>query len=101
MRLLQLDGDGRLGLIEHFDNIPPYAILSHTWGADNQEVTFQDIQEDANRLKAGYKEEGYRKLTFYGEKAASDALKHFWVDTCCIDKSSSVELTEAINSMFH
>jgi hypothetical protein len=27
-------------------------------------------------------------------------LQYIWVDTCCIDKSSSAELLEAINSMF-
>lgn len=96
MRLLQRRSDGRLALTRDLvDKIPPYAILSHTWGDDDQEVTFQDVQQDAGQGKAGY-----RKLTFCGAQAASDSLQHFWVDTCCIDKSSSAELTEAINSMF-
>ena len=96
MRLLQLASDGGFRLTKDLvDNIPPYAILSHTWGDDDQEVTFQDIQEHAGQHKAGY-----RKLTFCGAQAASDGLQYFWVDTCCIDKSSSAELTEAINSMF-
>ena len=29
-----------------------------------------------------------------------DGLSHAWIDTCCIDKSSSAELSEAINSMY-
>jgi hypothetical protein len=43
---------------------------------------------------------GYGKIQFFGEQARRDGLQYFWVDTCCIDKSSSAELTEAINSMF-
>lgn len=43
---------------------------------------------------------GYAKLRFCGRQAAKDGLQYFWVDTCCIDKTSSAELSEAINSMF-
>ncbi|KAI9778093.1 MAG: hypothetical protein M1839_008397 [Geoglossum umbratile] len=43
---------------------------------------------------------GYRKIRFCEEQAAKDGLQFFWVDTCCIDKSSSVELAEAISSIF-
>lgn len=96
MRLLQLQDDGEFSLAEFFgDSIPPYAILSHTWGADADEVTFKDIAEGTGKNKAGY-----RKLSFCGRQAARDNLQYFWVDTCAIDKSSSAELSEAINSMF-
>ncbi|KAH8724797.1 heterokaryon incompatibility protein-domain-containing protein [Phaeosphaeriaceae sp. PMI808] len=96
MRLLQLQDDGGFSLVEHVgNNIPPYAILSHTWGSDNDEVTFRDLVEGRGKDKTGY-----RKLTFCGEQAAHDGLEYFWVDTCCIDKSSSAELSEVINSMF-
>lgn len=96
MRLLWLEENSVFSLVEHVGrDIPPYAILSHTWGADHEEVTFKDLTEDTGKSKAGY-----RKLTFCGEQAAKDGLHFFWVDTCCIDKSSSAELTEAINSMF-
>src|SRR6266536_4166626 len=96
MRLLKLKDDGEFNLIEFIgDKIPRYAILSHTWGADGEEVTFKDISECTARSKAGY-----TKISFCGEKAASDGLEYFWVDTCCIDKSSSAELQEAITSMF-
>jgi hypothetical protein len=96
MRLLSTNGDGEFSLAEFVgDNIPSYAILSHTWGADQEEVTFKDIMEEIGKDKPGY-----RKLQFCRERAASDHLDYFWVDTCCIDKSSSAELSEAINSMF-
>ena len=96
MRLLQRQSDGALSLAEdRIDEIPPYAILSHTWGVDDQEVTLQDI-----RNHAGQHKEGYEKLTFCGKQAAADGLQHFWVDTCCIDKPNHTELSEAINSMF-
>ncbi|MCJ1386872.1 hypothetical protein MMC17_010000 [Xylographa soralifera] len=96
MRLLLDRGDGNLNLEEYDDNnIPRYAILSHTWGANGEEVTFKDLMEGTGKNKAGYK-----KIKFCRNQAASDGLQHFWVDTCCIDKSSSAELTEAINSMY-
>jgi Heterokaryon incompatibility protein (HET) len=96
MRLLQLEDDGEFSLVEYVGkNAPRYAILSHTWGVDHEEVTFRDLTEGTGKNKAGY-----RKLTFCAKQAAHDGLQFFWVDTCCIDKSSSAELSEAINSMF-
>ncbi|KAJ4369186.1 hypothetical protein N0V83_006271 [Neocucurbitaria cava] len=97
MRLLQLRGEDEFSLVDYHKNLPPYAILSHTWGADNEEVTFNDVTEDIGRAK---NKEGYRKLIFCSKRAVLDGLRFFWIDTCCIDKSSSQELTEAINSMF-
>jgi hypothetical protein len=78
------------------DKVPPYAILSHTWGADEEEVSFRDIRR-ANIEKAG---NGYTKLEGCCKQAKKDGLKYAWIDTCCIDKDSSTELGEAINSMF-
>jgi hypothetical protein len=49
---------------------------------------------------SGKSKAGYQKIRFCGERAAHDGLGYFWVDTCCIDKSNSTELAEAINSMF-
>ncbi|KAH7083961.1 vegetative incompatibility protein HET-E-1 [Paraphoma chrysanthemicola] len=77
------------------DDIPPYAILSHTWGADEEEVIYRDLVEGT-----GHDKTGYLKLEFCRRQAEKDGLEYFWIDTCCIDKSSSSELTEAINSMF-
>lgn len=96
MRLLKLVRPGEFSLTKDFvDNIPRYAILSHTWGEDDEEVTFNDLSTGAGEGKAGYK-----KIQFCGEQAARDGLQYFWVDTCCINKSDSTELSEAINSMF-
>ncbi|KAF2175507.1 HET-domain-containing protein [Zopfia rhizophila CBS 207.26] len=96
MRLLRLEGGGEFSLVEYVGrNIPQYAILSHTWGADHEEVTFRDLTKGIGKSKAGY-----RKLTFCTKRAAHNGLQFFWVDTCCIDKSSSAELSEAVNSMF-
>lgn len=94
MRLLRFgEGDKLILGDDLVNNIPPYAILSHTWGTD--EVTFQSI-----RSKNFRKQRGYRKILFCGEQARRDGLEYFWVDTCCIDKTSSAELHEAINSMY-
>jgi hypothetical protein len=97
MRLLQRNSAGQLSLTKNFvgDDIPKCAILLHTWGADTEEVTFQDLMDRAGKGKVGYK-----KIRFCGERASRDGLQHFWVDSCCIDKSNAVELQEAINSMF-
>ncbi|KAH6710686.1 heterokaryon incompatibility protein-domain-containing protein [Leptodontidium sp. MPI-SDFR-AT-0119] len=96
MRLLHRDDEGNLVLTEFFgDTVPPYAALSHTWGAPGEEVILSDIANAQTRHKRGW-----GKINFCEKQAASHGLKHFWVDTCCIDKSSSAELTEAINSMF-
>ena len=76
-------------------NVPPYAILSHTWGIE--EVTFA-IFQDKNKRQQRL---GWEKITKCCRYAASYALHYVWIDTCCIDKSSSAELSEAINSMFH
>ncbi|KAH8723065.1 heterokaryon incompatibility protein-domain-containing protein [Phaeosphaeriaceae sp. PMI808] len=96
MRLLRLEDNGDFSLFEYVGNhIPRYAILSHTWGADHEEVSFKDLMERTGKNRAGY-----CKLAFCGKQAAKDGLQFFWVDTCCIDKSSSAELSEAINSMF-
>ena len=96
MRLLQLLANGEISLARDLiEHVPPYAILSHTWGSDEEEVTFSDLKTDAGRTKAGF-----QKIRFCGEQAARDGLHYFWVDTCCIDKSNNTELAEAINSMF-
>ncbi len=96
MRFIKDEGHGDLSLVEqHDEHIPQYAILSHTWGADGEEVTFKDLMEGTGKNKAGY-----NKIEFCRNQAAIDGLQFFWVDTCCIDKSSSAELCEAINSMF-
>ncbi|KAK3348667.1 quinon protein alcohol dehydrogenase-like superfamily [Lasiosphaeria hispida] len=95
MRLLERNDTGEFRLTDDLpnDKIPPYAILSHTWG--NEEVSFKDFANGMAKNKAGY-----AKIQFCGDQARYDALEFFWVDTCCIDKSDSAELQNALNSMF-
>jgi hypothetical protein len=96
MRLLECNNDREFSLTKDFgDDIPRYAILSHTWGADTEEVSFRDLMDGTGKSKAGYD-----KIRFCGEQARRDGLRYIWVDTCCIDKSNSTEFAEAINSMF-
>jgi hypothetical protein len=96
MRLLKFGSRGELNLpIDIVEDIPCYAILSHTWGADGDEVTFNDLQNGSGKSKAGY-----AKIRFCGEQARKDGLQYFWADTCCIDKANHTELSEAIASMF-
>ena len=98
MRLLKRNNTDEFSLTKDLineDMIPRYAILSHTWGADTEEVTFKDLIDGTGIDKAGY-----NKIRFCGEQARHDGLQYLWVDTCCIDKSNSTKLAEAINSMF-
>jgi hypothetical protein len=95
MRLLEC-GDGKLKLTNDLvRDIPKYAILSHTWGSDIEEVTFRDVVDGTVEKKIGYE-----KVRFCAEQARRDGLQYFWVDTCCIDKSNNNELSRAMNSMF-
>ena len=96
MRLLKFDSCGGLSLTKDLiEDIPSYAILSHTWGADDDEVTFNDLKDGSAKSKAGY-----AKIQFCGDQARRDGLLYFWVDTCCIDKANNTELGEAIVLMF-
>ena len=93
--LSSLEGFPQLDL-RYFANAydcPPYAILSHTWGAD--EVLFHDILSGDFSQK-----QSWVKIRSALKQTREDGNSYLWVDTCCIDKSSSAELSEAINSMF-
>ncbi|KAJ9613565.1 hypothetical protein H2200_003507 [Cladophialophora chaetospira] len=75
------------------DKIPKYAILSHRW--ESEEVLYDDMRTGtATRLK------GYAKLENACRQASRDGCQFIWIDTCCINKDSSAELSEAINSMY-
>ena len=76
------------------DAIPEYGILSHTWG--REEVTLHDM----HNLDLAVSKSGFRKIEYCCQQAKSDGWQFAWVDTCCIDKTSSAELSEAINSMY-
>ena len=88
---------GTLQLKQFLSNEPGYAILSHTWERDVDEVTFQEFRK---RKKVTRAKPGYQKIRRAAECAVNDGHEWLWVDTCCIDKRSSAELSEAINSMF-
>ncbi|KAH6964616.1 heterokaryon incompatibility protein-domain-containing protein [Fusarium avenaceum] len=91
MRLLDAE---TLEVVEFMDHqVPEYVILSHTWIA-GQEVTLQEMKN-----KEGTDRSGYNKIRKTCELALQNNLSYAWVDTCCIDKTSSAELSEAINSM--
>ena len=93
MRLLSLDGLGKLSWTVCSGTTPPYAILSHTWG--DAEFLFDDLVNDTGRCKPSYE-----KIKFCAKQATQDQLQDFWVDTCCIDRWNLHELSKAINSMF-
>ncbi|KAI8945528.1 heterokaryon incompatibility protein-domain-containing protein [Xylaria longipes] len=92
---MRLINTGSLDLEEFFGSaIPKYAILSHTW--ENDEVALEDWHNRSSAVK----KTGYKKILSACYQARRDNLEYLWVDTNCIDKKSSAELTEAINSMF-
>ncbi|THU79799.1 HET-domain-containing protein [Dendrothele bispora CBS 962.96] len=79
---------------EFLTAIPTFTILSHTWGDD--EVTFQDIQN----LETAKRKAGWSKVRKSCEFVRQLRFEWIWIDTCCIDKSSSAELSEVLNSMY-
>ncbi|KAI9697461.1 MAG: hypothetical protein M1820_007796 [Bogoriella megaspora] len=98
MRLLDAasvtHGEGLPNLIEfNSTTIPPYAILSHTWGEN--EIQCTDLKNADVRERASF-----WKIRCACTQALHDGYKFVWIDTCSIDKSSSAELSEAIQSMF-
>ncbi|OTA61478.1 HET-domain-containing protein [Hypoxylon sp. EC38] len=81
----------------------PYAILSHRWGSD--EITLKEFDlinghVDNGSSHPSTSKAGYRKIEGCCEKAKENGIDWVWVDTCCIDQTSSAELSEAINSMY-
>ncbi|GAW19427.1 hypothetical protein ANO14919_089140 [Xylariales sp. No.14919] len=99
MRLIDVK---TLELKEFHHDIPPYAILSHTWG--DEEVTFQEYLlatgPDANKHPHIKRKQGFLKIFGACKQARTEGLAYLWCDTNCIDKKSSAELSEAINSMY-
>ncbi|KAK5684753.1 hypothetical protein LTS10_002827 [Elasticomyces elasticus] len=116
MRLINID---TLKFAEFYDDaIPAYAILSHRWTTD--ELTYADFRKGRRKESVGYEKVlrlqevtqrynawlEHRKVEFAPEAAhevgtpVEQPVKYVWLDTCCIDKRSSAELSEAINSMY-
>ena len=126
MRLLKISDDGLSTASPYLvefppDRVPSYAILSHRWGASEDEVLFADMPQDSVGIRKSTRaKKGFIKLVYSCKQAIADGLEYLWVrlrsilannwhdddwitskiDTCCIDKSSSAELSEAINSMY-
>ncbi|KAK0626098.1 heterokaryon incompatibility protein-domain-containing protein [Immersiella caudata] len=97
MRLLSTKPGNDVPQLEEFigeENFPPYIILSHTW--EDGEVSLQDLRDPAQRTA----KQGFQKIQRTCALAARNGFGFTWVDTCCIDKQASAELSEAINSMF-
>jgi hypothetical protein len=95
MRLLHTSS---LTLHEYFDeSVPPYGILSHTW-AENEEVSYQEMLNLSSLVMA---KTGYQKIINCAHTIKELGYDYVWIDTCCIDKSSSAELSESINSMYN
>ena len=95
MRLIHIVHTTKIELCEFTEKqTPDYAILSHTW--NNSEISFSEL----SKMVAGSGPPMDSKVTKCCELAASKGWNYVWIDTCCIDKTSSAELSEAINSMF-
>jgi hypothetical protein len=93
-------------LFSNPEGTPPYAILSHTWGSEYDEVTLQELQSLAT-LPAGHDavsrvtaKPGFAKIRGAAGLARENGFQYIWIDTCCIDRTSSAELSEALNSMW-
>ena len=74
-------------------SLPRYAILSHRWG--EAEVSYKDMVK--KRAKEG---PGLTKVKNCCKLASSEGYEWVWIDTCCIDKKSSAEVSEAVNAMY-
>ncbi|KAK5700462.1 hypothetical protein LTR97_004979 [Elasticomyces elasticus] len=98
--------------LEEFLQPPAYAILSHRWAATQQEVSFEEytlVTGVDNGLEPPFyakradlirSRSGYHKIVDFCEFARQHGHDYVWVDTCCIDKRSSEDLSESINSMW-
>ena len=95
--------DRRIKVLESRDDeATEYAILSHRWIAE--ELDYNEMVElakmDEEEKDEICQRDGYRKILQSCEQAQKDGYEWLWVDTCCINKESSAELSEAINSMY-
>ena len=104
LRICSQVDTSRAKILEYCDDEATirYAILSHRW--TRKEVNYVEItelekmgREDRNEIRS---RDGYQKILKSCEQARKDGYEWLWVDTCCIDKRSSAELSETINSMY-
>ncbi|KAK3617870.1 hypothetical protein LTR22_026575 [Elasticomyces elasticus] len=101
MRLLKHDTTGGVTFTKDIpeSELPQfeYAILSHTWGPDEKEVSYKDVRNGNGTSKPGL---GAEKIRFCIQQTRQDRLDYFWVDTCCINKKDDAELSRSVRSMF-
>jgi hypothetical protein len=96
MRLLDIRTEPPTLTFYHQHNIPPYLILSHTWSSNgDDEISFSDVK-NGNLQKPAW----HTKVRGFCNIARQKGYNYVWIDTCCIDKSSSAELSMSINSMY-
>ncbi|KAF2162650.1 hypothetical protein M409DRAFT_68951 [Zasmidium cellare ATCC 36951] len=82
-------------LTEVFGQVPRFAILSHRWYPHEQEVSFKEYRKSLKMHSLGH-----QKISQFCALAQRNGFEWAWVDTCCVDKRSSAELSEAINRMY-
>jgi hypothetical protein len=83
-------------------SVPDYVILLHRWSSQSsEECTFEDMTKTpvSDSKCPARKKQGFLKIQGACRMALEDQYSWIWIDSCCIDKSSSAELQEAINSM--
>lgn len=100
-----------------YDSSRPYAILSHVWRKDGgREIDYDQLNSLAKngppldrdqviydrKVWDWFNQRGqdFNKIFGICNLARWENLQYVWVDTCCINKSNSSELSEAINSMY-
>ena len=86
-----------------------YAILSHVWakeGLEPRQPPEQDHQ-DVIRIQKSSSTDNVltddnlsKKISEACKRAKEDGYDYLWIDTCCIDKTSSAEISETLNAMF-
>ena len=94
--------------------LPKFAILSHTWDLQGEQ-SYQDLKQvvqEGGPLSAEDSGTSSSPPTTWNDPAVSSKVRmacatarahgyrYIWIDSCCIDKTSSAELSEAINSMY-
>ncbi|CAN9246499.1 unnamed protein product [Alternaria alternata] len=82
------------------NRVPDYVILSHRWGSE--EVTYADIIQAplSEPTSVTRNKSGFLKVQGACALALQNGYEWIWIDSCCIDKSSSAELQETINLMW-
>jgi hypothetical protein len=103
MRLIRFFESGEYCLTKHPDaeKVPFYGILSHRWGAEGEEITYEELLDGERRCVGERARLGNQKLEFCQRRADEEGLRYFWIDTCCINKRDPRELSYSLNSMFH